>query len=65
MSDEQLQNQMDGINVKEQIEKTIGILDILVNTEGIHTEQQRADMYAAQLLLIEVFGPADIRHETK
>ena len=53
---------MKGISVKEHMTKTIDLLDTLVNTEGIHTQQQRQDMYAAQILLIEVFGPADIRN---
>ncbi len=53
---------MKGIDVKQHMTQTIALLDTLVNTEGVHNQRQRQDMYAAQILLIEVFGPADIRN---
>lgn len=54
-------NLSDGVNVKEHIEKTIGILEELSKTEGIYSERDKLNISSAQILLIETFGKADIK----
>lgn len=55
----------DGININEHMTQTIDLLEVLINADGVHSIVQRQNMYAAQILLIEIFGPADIRNLNK
>lgn len=52
---------LDGVNVKEHIEKTIEILEGLSKTEGIFSQRDKLNISSAQILLIETFGKADIK----
>jgi hypothetical protein len=48
-------------NVKSSMTDTIELLEALINSGDVYNQQQILNMKSAQLLLIEVFGHADIK----